>query len=95
MAYNPFVVVCNGCWTAGPSAATPMRDAEEIPSREDALRIYTQGSAWFAHDDDKRGSLAVGKLADLAVLSGDYFTAPVQDIGGLQALLTMVGGKIV
>jgi len=42
-----------------------------------------------------RGSLEVGKLADLAVLSQDYMTVPVDRIGATESLLTMVGGKIV
>ncbi len=53
------------------------------------------GSAWFSHDEDRLGSLEAGKLADLAVLSKDYMTAPVEQIGGIESLLTMVGGKIV
>ena len=76
-------------------AGLPTRSGEETPTRLDALRIYTQGSAWFAHDDDRRGSLAVGKLADLAVLTSDYLTVPVDEIGGIRSLLTMVGGRIV
>jgi predicted amidohydrolase YtcJ len=94
MSYNPFVSLqwmLDGRTVGG----TSMRGPEEIPSREDALRIYTLGSAWFAHDDHRRGSLSVGKLADLAVLSGDYLTMPVEEIGGLTSLLTMVGGRAV
>ena len=72
-----------------------MRGPEEIPSRIDALKFYTLGSAWFSFDEDKRGSLDVGKLADLAVLSADYLTVPTEKIGGLESVLTMVGGKIV
>jgi hypothetical protein len=72
-----------------------LRGPEEIPSRLDALRFYTVGSAWFSHDDDARGTLEVGKLADLAVLSDDYLTMPVERIGGLQSVLTMVGGRVV
>jgi predicted amidohydrolase YtcJ len=37
----------------------------------------------------------VGKLADLAVLSKDYMTVPVDQIGGIESVLTMVGGRIV
>jgi predicted amidohydrolase YtcJ len=72
-----------------------MRGAEELPSRMEALRIYTEGSAWFVFDEDVRGRLAVGKLADLAVLSKDYLTVPVEEIGTITSLLTMVGGRIV
>jgi predicted amidohydrolase YtcJ len=71
------------------------RGPEEIPSREEALRIYTQGSAWFAHDDVRRGRLMPGMLADLAVLSEDYFSVPVSRIGRIHSLLTIVGGKVV
>jgi len=63
--------------------------------RADALRLYTLGSAWFSRDEAQRGSLEAGKLADLAVLSKDYMTAPVDQVGGIESVLTMVGGKIV
>ena len=86
---------CSGCWTAGPSPAPRCAGPAETPSRADALRLYTIGSAWFSFDDGVRGSLEVGKLADLAVLSRDYMTMPVEEIGRLESLLTMVGGRIV
>jgi hypothetical protein len=76
-------------------SGNPTRGPAEIPSRANALRFYTQGSAWFTHDETKRGSLEAGKLADLAVLSKDYLTIPVDQVGGLESLLTMVGGKII
>ena len=66
-----------------------------MPSRADALRLYTMGSAWFSRDEKKRGSLEAGKFADLAVLSKDYMAAPVDQIGGIESLLTMMDGKIV
>jgi predicted amidohydrolase YtcJ len=74
---------------------TPLRGAEETPSRLQALRLYTLGSAWFAKDEARRGSLEPGKLADLTVLDQDYLTMPVEEIARLQSLLTMVGGRIV
>jgi predicted amidohydrolase YtcJ len=66
----------------------------KIP-RNEALRLYTVGSAWFSHDEDERGSLEPGKLADLAVLSQNYLTAPAEQVGAIESVLTMVGGKIV
>jgi predicted amidohydrolase YtcJ len=72
-----------------------MRDKEELPSPMQALRLYTEGSAWFAFDEARRGSLAVGQFADLAVLSKDYFSVPTAEIGSITSLLTMVGGRIV
>ncbi len=93
-SYNPFTALqwfLDGKTVGG----VALRGAAETPSRADALRFYTEGSAWFAHDEEKRGSLTEGKFADLAVLSKDYMTAPVAEIGGIESLLTMVGGKIV
>jgi predicted amidohydrolase YtcJ len=57
--------------------------------------MYTRNSAFMANDDDKRGTLEPGKLADLAVLSSDYLTAPVKQIGKIRSVLTMVGGNVV
>jgi predicted amidohydrolase YtcJ len=94
MSYNPFASLqwmIDGRTIAG----TPTRDRDELPSREEALRLYTRGSAWFTHDDDKRGALAPGRLADLAVLSKDYASVPPDEIGGIESVLTMVGGRIV
>ncbi|HEY6720613.1 MAG TPA: amidohydrolase, partial [Burkholderiales bacterium] len=78
-SYNPWVALR---WmldgkTVGGAA---LRGPEETPTRVNALRIYTQGSAWFAFAEKERGSLEVGKLADLAVLSKDYFKVPVEEI---------------
>jgi predicted amidohydrolase YtcJ len=74
---------------------TAMRAPEQLPSRLQALRLYSEGSAWFAFEETRRGSLAPGKLADLAVLSNDYLTVPVEEIGSIRSLLTMVGGRVV
>jgi len=92
--YNPFTVLQ---WLLDGKTATgnALRGAGETPSRADALRLYTRGSAWVSHDDDVRGSLEAGKLADLAVLSDDYMTVPLDRIGRLESVLTMVGGRIV
>jgi hypothetical protein len=71
------------------------RGTDEIPSREEALRIYTEGSAWFAHDESRRGRLLPGMLADLAVLSEDYFSVPLLRIAQIESLMTVVGGRVV
>jgi len=91
---NPFTVL--QWFIDGKNAGgTALRGPDETPSRADALRFYTSGSAWVSHDERVRGSLEAGKLADLAVLSKDYMTVPVDQIGGIESLLTMVGGKVV
>jgi predicted amidohydrolase YtcJ len=93
-SYNPFVALqwyLDGTTIGG----TPTRGDSEAPSRRQALEMYTRNSAFMANDDDKRGTLEAGKFADLAVLSADYLTAPVKEIGKIRSLLTMVNGKAV
>jgi predicted amidohydrolase YtcJ len=94
MAPNPFVSLqwmLDGKTVSG----VAMRAPEELPTRIDALRLYTQGSAWFSFEESTRGAIKVGQLADLAVLSRDYLGVPIGEIGGTVSLLTMVGGRIV
>ena len=93
-SYNPFVALqwyLDGTTIGG----VKTRDDTEAPSRRQALELYTRNTAFAANDDDKRGTLEAGKYADLAVLSADYLTAPVKDIGKIRSLLTMVGGNVV
>ena len=93
-SYNPFVSLqwyLDGTTIGG----TLTRGPEEAPSRRQALEMYTRNSAFMANDDDKRGTLETGKFADLAVLSADYLTAPVKEIGKIRSVMTMVGGKVV
>tara|TARA_B100000586_G_C19733821_1_gene270915 strand:- start:89 stop:376 length:288 start_codon:yes stop_codon:yes gene_type:complete len=70
-------------------------NADQKITRLEALRLYTGGSAWFSHDEDVLGSIEVGKLADLVVLSDDYLAVPEEQILNLSSVLTVVGGKIV
>jgi predicted amidohydrolase YtcJ len=93
-SYNPFVSLqwyLDGTTIGG----TQTRGDAEAPSRRQALEMYTRNSAFMANDDDRRGTLVSGKFADLAVLSADYLTAPVKEIGKIRSVLTMVGGKVV
>ncbi len=83
---------------AGQGGAT-VTGAVDVPEERiavaEAVRAYTKGSAYAAFADDKIGTLEVGKLADLAVLSQDIFSAPPESIGKTRVTTTMVGGKIV
>ncbi len=63
--------------------------------RLEALRRYTLGSAWFSGEEDKKGAIAPGQLADLAVLSSDYFSVPDEEIKRIESVLTIADGKIV
>jgi predicted amidohydrolase YtcJ len=59
---------------------------------EQAIRMYTIEGAWLDHMEDIKGSIEVGKLADFCILDKDILTV---DIGDIQNLMTIVGGKIV
>ena len=93
-SYNPFVALQ---WYLDGKAidGKTVTGEDERPTREQALRMYTFNSAWLAHAETSRGSLEAGKFADLAILSKDYSTAPLSEIGTTESLLTMVGGKVV
>src|SRR3954467_1214534 len=93
-SYNPWVSLY---WlvsgkTVGGLSMYP--DANRL-DRHEALRRYTVGSAWFSGDEAKKGGIAPGQLADLAVLSADYFAVPEEEIKGIESVLTVVGGKVV
>ncbi len=90
--YNPFLSLW---WliTGKTVSGRQVRESNENLSREQALRLYTTGSAWFSFDEDKLGSIEPGKLADLVVLSADYLTVPVDEVKNLVSVLTLVGGK--
>ncbi len=93
-SYNPFVALqwmLDGKTVGGLSTRGP----DETPSREDALRLYTVGSAWFCFDETRRGTLENGKLADFVILDRDFMSVPTEQIGATSSLLTVVGGKVV
>jgi predicted amidohydrolase YtcJ len=72
----------------------PDRPSEAL-TREEAVIAYTLGSAYAELLEGDKGSLAKGKLADLAVLSQDIFTVPVEQLPSTVSILTMIGGAIV
>jgi hypothetical protein len=74
---------------------TRVLGADEAIGREDALRLYTKGSAETCFADHVVGTLEPGKLADLAVLSADPFAVADDALRDIRSHLTMVGGKVV
>lgn len=72
-----------------------VRPPDQRLTRLEALRAYTRGSAWLAFDDDDRGSLEPGKLADLAVLDKPYLSVRRDRISEIRSLLTLHGGEAV
>lgn len=93
-SYNPWVSMF---WlTAGKTVGgLKIYNEDTVLTRETALELYTRGSAWFSNEQQKKGDIAVGMLADLAVLNHDYFEVPDEDIKGIESDLTIVDGKIV
>jgi predicted amidohydrolase YtcJ len=68
---------------------------ENRVDREMALRMWTEKNTWFSSEEGKKGQIKVGQLADVAVLSADYFAVPETAIAGLSSVLTVLGGKVV
>ncbi|HEX3272409.1 MAG TPA: amidohydrolase family protein, partial [Ktedonobacterales bacterium] len=80
------------------NAAEPDRPAwlpDQALSVAQAIWGYTVGAAWAGGQEERQGSLAPGKLADLIVLSDDPFTAPPERIAQTQVLAALVGGQLV
>lgn len=68
--------------------------ASEVLSREDALRAFTLGGAYAAHQEFKVGSLEQGKWADFILIDKDYFKAPVDELYKINVLQTWIAGKL-
>jgi predicted amidohydrolase YtcJ len=69
-------------------------NAAEAVTREEAVDAYTRGSAFAEFAENEKGTIAAGKVADLAVLSQDIFRVPVEALPGTTSVLTMVDGRI-
>jgi len=93
-SYNPFVSL-HWLITGKTVGGLSLYAEENRLDRSEALKLYTAGSSWFSTEEGKKGALAPGQLADLAVLSADYFSVPEEEIKHLESVLTIVGGKIV
>ena len=93
-SYNPFVSL-HWLITGKTVGGMALFSESNRLDRAEALRLYTVGSSWFSSEDGKKGSLSPGQLADLSVLSADYFSIPEDEIKHLESVLTIVGGKIV
>jgi predicted amidohydrolase YtcJ len=93
-SYNPWVAL--GWLVTGKTVGgTEVQPEERRLDRTEALRRYTEGSAWFSGDNGKKGTLTVGAFADLAVLSADFLTVPEEEIQSISSVLTVVGGRVV
>lgn len=93
-SYNPWTSLA---WlvtgrTVGGQRLIPPRNRI---SREQALRLWTEANAWFSSEVGRKGRVAPGEFADLALLSEDFFAVAEDRIAGIESVLTMVGGRLV
>ncbi|MGN6153686.1 MAG: amidohydrolase [Lysobacteraceae bacterium] len=93
-SYNPWVALY---WltTGRTIGGTRLYGEGNRLEREQALRQWTHGSAWFSHEEDRKGVLKAGRFADFAVLSADFFAVDDEAIQDITSVLTVVGGKVV
>ncbi len=94
MTYKPFTAL-QWLLTGKTAGGVVLGSAKERPSRTQALKMYSQNSAWFSFEDRERGLIQVGAKADLAVLNRDYFSMPVDEIHKTRSVLTVVEGRVV
>jgi len=93
-SYNPYLSL-HWLITGHTLGGLRLYPEENLLDRAEALKLYTIGSSWFSTEAGKKGALVPGQLADLAVLSADYFSIPEEEIKQLESVLTMVGGRVV
>ncbi|MBO9708047.1 MAG: amidohydrolase [Caulobacter sp.] len=93
-SYNPWVSL-NWLVTGKTVGGTRLYPPTNRLDREEALRLWTTANTWFSNEEGKKGQIAVGQLADLAVLSDDYMRVPEDEIPHLGSVLTLLGGKVV
>jgi predicted amidohydrolase YtcJ len=93
-SYNPWTALY---WLVSGRTVGGMQmyDDSARLDRDTALMLWTAGSAWFSSEQGQKGQIKVGQLADLAVLSKDYFRVPEEEIKGIESVLTVVNGDIV
>lgn len=93
-SYNPWV--CLSWLSTGKTVGgLPLYDEQNLLDRKTALKLWTKGSAWFSGEHQHKGALSSGELADLIVLSDDYFAVEDDEIQWIESVLTVMNGKIV
>ncbi|WP_394782269.1 amidohydrolase [Undibacterium sp.] len=93
-SYNPWTALY---WLVSGRTVGGMRlyDNPARLSRDTALALWTTGSSWFSNEQGKKGQIKTGQLADLAVLSADFFSVDEDSIKSIESVLTVVDGRIV
>jgi predicted amidohydrolase YtcJ len=89
---NPFVGLYVMVTRKDPSGK--IFGADQALTRQEALRLYTNAGPYYTFEEKKKGSIEVGKFADMVVLSADYLSVSEAEIKDIKPLLTVVGGKV-
>ncbi len=91
--YNPFLSM----WSVitRKTESGQVYNPQEAITRKEALQMYTINNAYASFEEDVKGSIEVGKLADLIVLSDDFLSCTDDEIANIKVLLTMIDGRIV
>ncbi|PSJ40654.1 amidohydrolase [Allosphingosinicella deserti] len=93
-SYNPWVSLAwlvTGRTVGGQILYPPANRLD----RTTALRRWTEANSWFSNEVGKKGQIKAGQLADLILLSGDYFSVAESEIPHLHSVLTLLGGRVV
>ncbi|AZV79905.1 amidohydrolase [Parasedimentitalea marina] len=93
-SYDPWVAM-HWLSTGKTVGGLELYGEDNLLTREEALAIWTTGSAWFSGEQGVKGTLAPGMYADLAVLSDDLMTVEDTKIRSITSVMTMVGGRVV
>ena len=93
-SYNPWLAL-HWLITGTDIGGSHLYSRENIVDRATALEMYTVAGAKLSGEADEKGTIEVGKYADLAILSADYFTVADSAVPYIEAELTIAGGRIV
>ena len=93
-SFNPWISIAWAVTGKGVSGAQILADDNRL-TRAEALKLYTIGSAWFQNDEDEKGRISAGQLADFVILNKDYFSVPEKEIKSIYSILTVMNGKVV
>jgi predicted amidohydrolase YtcJ len=93
--FNPFFQMWMAITRERTHGVEPLFPDEQAVTREEALRMQTIWPAEQQFAEKERGTIEVGKLADMVVIDRDYLTCPVDEIKDIQPVMTILGGEIV
>ncbi len=93
-SYNPWVAL-HWLVTGKTLGGTALYPKENLLDRTQALKLYTLGGATLTGERDIKGVIKAGRLADLAILTGDYLAVPEDEIPRIESVLTLLGGQVV